>query len=229
MNVKIKSQRLIKSLESKISGDLQLYIAHNILCSVASDVCLVGGCVRDLLLDITPKDYDFVCSGDLDEISQAFSDNKWKVSEVGKQFLVMKVSNPTTCVEFDIAVYRKDATYTDGRRPDYTEIGDIFDDCNRRDFTINALYLNLTEMVVFDPTGYGIDDLSSKPIRFVGKAEMRIREDYLRVFRAYRFSNNLKFEIAPQNLTTIRRLFNEAVTRTSPERIRIELEKMVGV
>lgn len=223
----VKSQPLSIYMESMITSKLPLYIAHTILESVATDICLVGGCVRDLLLGRPINDYDFVCTGDLDEIADAFRLNDWKVSEVGKKFLVMKVSNPgIRGADFDIALYRKDGTYTDGRRPDVTLVGDIFSDSERRDFTINALYIDLKNMTILDPTEKGLDDIRSTTLRFVGKAEKRIMEDYLRVFRAYRFSSTLKFDINPHDLTVIRRLFDVAVQNTAPERIRLELEKM---
>lgn len=207
--------------------NLLLYQVVTILSSVSKpdSVRLVGGCVRDMILSKHPKDFDLVCSGDLDTISKEFLDNGWKVTEAGKQFLVLKVSKFGQ--EFDIALYRKDGTYVDGRRPESVDVGDIHTDSARRDFTINALYLDPITMTIDDPTGKGLTDIQNKVIRFVGKAKDRITEDYLRIMRAYRFASVLGFTIEPKQLRDMRTHFDTMCKTISPTRIMNELEKMI--
>ena len=86
-----------------------------------------------------------------------------------------------------------DELWSDGRRPDSVQVGTIEEDAMRRDFTINSLYLNPWTGEIHDPTGRGLEDLKNRIIRFNGKASDRIKEDYLRIFRAYRFASQLGF------------------------------------
>lgn len=195
-----------------------------ILNSVATEVNLVGGCVRDILLDKQPADFDIVLNGDLDTITQILIQNDWTVSETGKVFLVLKASKGGE--SFDIALYRKDGTYLDGRRPEKTDVGTLLEDAQRRDFTINALYLNPFTSVVLDPTGKGMADLKNKTIRFVGKAKERILEDQLRILRAYRFCSTLDFSMDKQTLKACRTYFSLMVEKVDAMRLMNEIEKM---
>ena len=196
------------------------------------EVYFVGGCVRDMLLGKAPHDYDIVVDGDLDLIANDLSDNGWKVNDVGKNFLVLIASkfdqNSNTTFIVEIAMFRKDGTYTDGRRPDYVNVGTIYDDAERRDFTINALYYNPFTSQVLDPTGKGVQDINNKLIRFNGSPKQRIEEDGLRVIRMYRFSALLGFEIDPIALKVARRHLDEIYRNLPPERVRLELEKLCG-
>jgi tRNA nucleotidyltransferase/poly(A) polymerase len=210
--------------------EMQVFQIFLILDALSHNNYLVGGCVRDLLLNRTPADYDFVTDVPMDKIVTAFTEAGWKVNVTGQQFLVVSVSKDGE--QYEIANFRKDGSYGDGRRPDTVEIGTIEDDANRRDFTINALYLKpgrFTEDMVdalIDPTGKGQTDLYNKVLRFIGKPEDRIREDYLRIFRFYRFATK-GFRPEPKSLRACRELFNEAYLKTTPERVRVELEKMI--
>ena len=185
--------------------------------------CLVGGCVRDILINKDPKDFDFVTDIPYDRLKKLFVKAGFTVKEAGKQFLVLIVTKDG--VDYEIANFRKDGTYVDGRRPENVKIGTIYDDAERRDFTVNALYFNLTDMQLIDPTGQGIDDIKSKTLRFVGKSSDRIEQDYLRVFRFYRFLDK-GFTPESKSLSAVREMFAEAVQKTSPERIRVELERI---
>lgn len=183
---------------------------------------LVGGCVRDMLLLKNPKDYDIVTSVSMDKIEKIFSDNDWKICDSGKQFLVLNVSKSGHI--YEIANFRKEVGFTDGRRPDSCEIGDMESDSHRRDFTINSIYYCPLRNEIFDLMG-GFKDLNNKILKFIGKPHERIREDYLRVFRFYRFM--LKgFTADKKSLKACRELFHEAYSMTTPERVRVELEKM---
>ena len=188
---------------------------------------LVGGCVRDLRLGRQPKDLDIVTDANLDEVSKVLSENGWSIDEAGKQFFVLIASKNGQ--QFEIALFRKDGTYTDGRRPDFVQVGTMEEDALRRDFTINSLYLDPWTGEFYDPTGKGFQDIKDKVIRFNGKAVERIKEDYLRIFRAYRFSSQLGFEIDKKTLKACRTYFGTACTTVSGQRILIEIEKMSKV
>lgn len=196
------------------------------------ELYFVGGCVRDMILGQAPHDYDIVVDGDLDLIANDLTDNGWKVNDVGKNFLVLIASkfdyNTNSTIIIEIAMFRKDGTYTDGRRPDYVNVGTIYDDAERRDFTINALYYDPFTTQVIDPTGKGIQDIENKLIRFNGSPKQRIEEDGLRVIRMYRFSALLGFEIDTIALKVARRHFDEIYRSLPPERVRLELEKLCG-
>ena len=127
----------------------------------------------------------------------------------------------------EIANFRKDGVTLDGRRPVEVEIGTIEEDAVRRDFTINALYENPITGQILDPTGKGLSDIKSRTLRFVGKPKDRIREDYLRVFRFFRFlaCKNLQPDI--KSIKACREMFNESYENTTPERVRLELERMI--
>lgn len=196
-----------------------------------SELYLVGGCVRDKLLGKLPNDYDIVISGDLELVKDALKQNDWSVSEVGQNFLVTTISkfdpiNQETKI-YEIALFRKDGTYSDGRRPDLVEVGTIFEDAIRRDFTINSLYLDPFSGLILDPTGKGLKDLENKLIRFNGSPKERIDEDKLRGIRLYRFAAKLNFDIDPIALRIVRRHFKEIIQGVNPERIRLELEKLL--
>jgi len=186
---------------------------------------LVGGCVRDELLGLEPKDYDIVTDVAIPKITESFQEAGWSVTDSGKVFLVTNVSK--NGVQFEIANFRKDGIYLNGRRPNTVEIGDINEDANRRDFTVNALYFNPFNGVIIDPTGKGLPDIDTRTLRFIGKPEDRIKEDRLRVFRFYRFLIK-GFNADKRSLQACRTMFNESYKLTTPERIREELEKMAG-
>ena len=192
--------------------------------SLTDDFYLVGGCVRNMLLNKTPKDFDIVCKLDLDELISVLKDNNWKVSEAGKQFLVLIASKNNQ--QFEISLYRKDGTYLDGRRPESVSIGNINTCAYRRDFTINALYFNPFTQELLDPTGKGIQDIKNKTIRFIGRPSERINEDFLRIFRAYRFVSQLNFQLESKTLKACRTHFEVACKTVSAQRILVEVEKM---
>lgn len=188
------------------------------------DTKMVGGSVRDILLGKDPKDFDFVTYAPYDVVAKELEKDGYTIKETGKQFLVMIASKNGW--DFEIANFRKDGTYKDGRRPEAVSIGTMYDDAFRRDFTVNALYLDVRTFKLYDPTGQGIDDFQDRILRFVGKPKERIKEDYLRCFRFYRFIEK-SFEPDPKSLSAVREMFAEAVQKTSPERIRVEVERMV--
>lgn len=197
-----------------------------LLRKLSSQSCLVGGSVRDAVLGQRPKDFDFTTDVPYDTLVWKFTEAGFKVKETGKNFLVMIVSKGGE--DFEIANFRKDGTYEDGRRPESVDIGTLDDDAQRRDFTVNALYFRLSDNLLLDPSGQGIPDVKERVLRFVGKPEDRLNEDSLRAFRFYRFLSR-GFTAAPKDLRAVRTLFKEAYTRTDPARVMQEIEKMIGV
>lgn len=178
-----KAKRVENALQE---ASLKIHEVARILMTVDEGACAVGGCVRDAILGVEPKDWDFVSSKGYDELRVEFEARGYKVDETGKQFLVLIVSKDGE--QFEIAMFRKDGMYEDGRRPEAVEAGTIFDDSQRRDFTVNALYYRLKDMVLLDPTGRGIRDICDRVLRFVGNPKDRLSEDSIRAYRFYRFT-----------------------------------------
>ena len=185
---------------------------------------LVGGCVRDILLNKIPKDFDVVTNIPIENVITEFSNNGWKVSEAGKQFLVCIISKNGISIE--IANFRNDLTYIDGRRPEAVEIGTIEDDWKLRDITINALYCNPFTGEILDPSKKGLLDLKNKIIRLCNN-QKTLTNDYLRIMRIYRFAIQYKFNIDKNTLTLCRKLFDKMIKESSSERIRSELDKLL--
>lgn len=149
---------------------------------------LAGGCVRDALLDRPPKDFDIATSARPEEILKLFP----KGNKQGKAFGVVAI--PCLKGQVEVATFRKDGPYKDGRHPEYVEFLSDKEDALRRDFTVNALFYNLRTDKVIDYVR-GMEDLQKKVIRTVGEPEKRFEEDHLRILRAVRFSIQLNFEI----------------------------------
>lgn len=182
---------------------------------------LVGGCVRDRLLGLEPKDYDVNTSAPPEELLQLFP----RAETVGAHFGVVLVhAGPGIHVE--IATFRSEGSYADGRRPDAVEFEiDPARDVQRRDFTINGLMEDLQTGAVLDFVG-GEQDLRAGIVRAIGDPLRRFGEDHLRMLRAVRFAARLSFQIEPQTLAAIRQLA-PSVTRISAERVRDELTRML--
>ncbi len=200
----------------------------DLLKTESSESYIVGGACRDALdANISsPKDYDFATDILYDDMERLFTQEGFTVQEVGKKTLVLNISKNGE--NFEIANFRKDGTYTDGRRPDSVSIGTIVDDGNRRDFTCNALYFNLVTTTISDVSGTGINDCFSKILRPVGNADDRMSEDLLRIMRAYRFIG-LGYFPTSKLVKSCRKNFDDMITTISPERIRLEVEKMVNL
>jgi poly(A) polymerase len=194
---------------------------------------LAGGCVRDLLLGREPSDYDVATSATPDIVLGLFP----RTFAVGAHFGVVLVASETDgsqdrFVLTEVATFRSDGAYSDGRHPDavrYTSSAE--EDVRRRDFTINGLLLDpMTaaadlRAAVIDRVG-GLDDLDRGLVRAIGRPEVRFEEDHLRMLRAVRFAARFGFELDPATAAAIRRLAakTKAVSR---ERVRDELTKML--
>ena len=178
-----------------------------------------GGCVRDLMLGKTPQDIDIATNARPEEIIALFP----KTITVGAHFGVVVVISPEGA--YEVATFRVDGPYLDGRRPVSVSFSDEKQDAQRRDFTINALFYDPQSDEVLDYVG-GKADLRAGVIRAVGDPEQRFQEDRLRLLRAVRFSARLSFPIEADTLAAMRAMAGLLPT-TSVERIRDELLKML--
>jgi poly(A) polymerase len=181
---------------------------------------LVGGCVRDMILGYKPKDYDIVTSAKPSQIVNLFI----RTVKVGIQFGVVIVL--MNGYEFDVATFRKDLDYKDGRHPEGVEFSNEKEDVLRRDVTINGL---LYDPVIDKYIDYvnGIDDIKNKIIRTIGDPIKRFSEDYLRLIRAIRFSARYSFNIEEDTYNAIIELAPN-IKKISKERIKDELDKLLS-
>ncbi len=182
-----------------------------------------GGCVRDQLLGRTPKDYDVVTSARPEEIRRVFGVGRTK--PIGAAFGVIAVYRPRTPGYIEVATFRSDFDYTDGRHPGRVEFGDARADAQRRDFTINGLFFDPIEHRVIDFVG-GQADLAARVIRAIGDPRQRFTEDKLRLLRAVRFAADLDFEIESDTWRALCAMAPEIVA-VSAERIAGELRRML--
>jgi poly(A) polymerase len=178
----------------------------------------VGGCVRDFLLGRTPEDYDIATSATPARIEALFE----QTIPVGKKFGVIVVVRAGH--EFQIATFRAEADYADGRHPRTISYGDAKADASRRDFTINGLFYDPVAGRLHDWVG-GEADLKRKIIRTIGNPAERFAEDHLRLLRTVRFAAQLGFEIETETFGAVRVLAPK-IKLISPERIREELWKL---
>jgi tRNA nucleotidyltransferase/poly(A) polymerase len=182
-----------------------------------------GGCVRDQLLGFAPKDYDVATSARPDEIRQLFG--RRRTLAIGASFGVITVLGPRDAGQIEVATFRTDATYSDGRHPDSVTFTTAQNDASRRDFTINGLFLDPLADEVVDYVA-GRADLEARVIRAIGDAAARFAEDKLRLLRAVRFAATFGFEIEPQTMRAIQTAAAD-VTTVSPERIGAEVRRML--
>jgi tRNA nucleotidyltransferase/poly(A) polymerase len=180
----------------------------------------VGGCVRDLLLGREPKDWDIATDAFPDRIESLFP----KTIPIGKAFGIIAVV-PDEGDPVEVATYRVDSPYADGRRPESVAFTDAREDALRRDFTINALFYDPTTGEIRDYV-QGRADLEARLIRAIGAPSVRFAEDHLRMLRAIRFASTLGFAIEPATFAAIQKLAPQ-IHRISAERIRDELFRLL--
>lgn len=182
-----------------------------------------GGCVRDLLLGLTPKDYDIATSAPPAEVKALFRNSH----AVGAAFGVILVRYAGHQIE--VATFRSDGSYSDGRRPDSVRFASPEEDALRRDFTINGLFLDPLhpnpDAAVIDFVG-GRADLHARVLRAIGDPARRFAEDHLRLLRAVRFAARFNFHLDPRTAAAIR-LAAPHLRRIAPERIGDELRRML--
>ena len=216
--------------------------AEEIICTLRGrghQGYLAGGCVRDLLLNREPADYDVATDSTPQQVMQIFP----RTYAVGEQFGVVLVPYAEDDVAIsasasaertsahhrgaiEVATFRSDVGYSDGRHPDEVRFTkDPREDVERRDFTINGMMLDPASKEILDFVG-GRADLDAGIIRAIGEPERRFAEDKLRMLRAVRFAARFDYEIEPATLAAIQKLASE-IHQVSAERVREELTKML--
>ena len=190
------------------------------LADAGHQAVLAGGCVRDLLLGGAPHDYDVATDAPPQRVLELFRASR----QVGMQFGVVLVKQHRRWVE--VATFRSDGPYLDGRRPATVTLTDAQHDAFRRDFTVNGMFLDPLAGRIVDYVG-GQVDLHARVIRAIGMPAARFEEDHLRLLRAVRFAARLGFEIEPTTLAATQQHAAQ-LARVAPERVRDELEKMLA-
>lgn len=217
------------------NGNYKVDIANMYACGYAADhaikllerihdrsrsACIVGGCVRDIIMGKNPHDVDIATNMPPDELKKVFGEIKSNNGEAHGTVLV-----PYDGIMYEVTRFRADGTYSDGRHPDYVEWADTFkEDSRRRDFTINAMGID-HEGHLLDYHG-GLTDLCTKVIRTVGKPVDRFTEDPLRIIRAFRFASVLGFNIEKETLNATSALSDHLMS-VHAERMHDELNKVI--
>jgi len=178
----------------------------------------VGGCVRDFLLGREPQDFDIATDARPEQVEKLFC----KTIPVGKKFGVIIVLEGGQ--QFQVATFRAEANYQDGRRPETIVFANAEADASRRDFTVNGLFYDPLTEKIHDWVG-GEKDLRAKIIRTIGAPEERFGEDHLRLLRAVRFAAQLNFEIESETFAAVQMLAPK-IKLISAERARDELLKL---
>jgi len=182
-----------------------------------------GGCVRDFLLGRPPQDYDVATDARPDQVRDLFGHRR--THAVGASFGVILVRGPKGAGDVEVATFRTEGPYRDGRRPDHVTFSSPEEDARRRDFTINGVFYDPLKGQVHDFV-HGERDLSAALVRAIGEPRDRMREDKLRMLRAVRFAATLEFELDPATADAVREMADE-IHVVSPERIAQELRKML--
>jgi putative nucleotidyltransferase with HDIG domain len=181
------------------------------------DAYFAGGCVRDRIRGVEPKDFDIATAARPEDIQKLFP----KTVPVGVQFGVILIIEDET--PFEVATFRTEGDYQDGRHPNQVAFATVEEDARRRDFTVNGLYFDpITNQVIDHVSGQA--DIKKKVIRTIGEPHQRFLEDHLRMFRAVRFAVQLGYEIEAATLQSIKD-HAALITKVSQERLRDELTK----
>lgn len=194
------------------------------LAAAGHEALFAGGCVRDELLGLQPDDYDVASSATPDEVRKLFR----RSIAVGASFGVIEVLGPPGQkgpLKVQVATFRTDGDYADGRRPNSVIFGSAREDALRRDFTINGMFLNPVTNEVLDYVG-GREDLSAGYLRAIGDPEKRFEEDRLRLARAVRMAARFNLKVDEGTSRAIKR-HASAIAVVSAERVADELRKML--
>jgi tRNA nucleotidyltransferase/poly(A) polymerase len=189
------------------------------LRSAGHEAYFAGGCVRDMLLGLPPKDYDVATDAPPPKVRELFP----RTQAVGAAFGVILVRQRSSQVE--VATFRTDGKYLDGRRPEGVVFTTAEEDAKRRDFTINGLFFDPIDEKFIDYVG-GQADLQARTLRAIGNPDERFEEDHLRVLRAVRFAARFGLTIEPGTWDAIGRHAGRVI-RISPERVADELRLML--
>jgi poly(A) polymerase len=189
------------------------------------EALFAGGCVRDELLGLTPKDYDVATAARPEQVQALFR----RTIAVGAAFGVIEVLGPRVQgvpLRIQVATFRSDGAYIDGRRPEDVVFSTAEEDAKRRDFTVNGMFFDPLEDRLIDYVG-GRADLDARHLRAIGDPLERFREDRLRMLRAVRLAARFGFAIDPDTARAIRRMAPQLGDGVSAERIADELRKML--
>lgn len=217
-----QSNQNIKNLLKQTHDWPEIKKAIDKISQKGFEVLIVGGAVRDALLNKIPKDMDLATSAKPEELLKIFPSAKGHWIKYAVVFLPLKTKN-----NLEIATFRKESAYKDGRRPESVSFSNKENDAQRRDFTVNALFYDPQTEQILDFVG-GLKDLQNKTLRTVGKAKERFEEDHLRPFRALRLAHQLQFQIEDQTKKAISG-FAVKIKQIAKERILDELTKMLSV
>jgi poly(A) polymerase len=182
-----------------------------------------GGCVRDELLGRTPADYDVATAAEPPQIRELFG--RRRTLAIGAAFGVITVIGPKSAGNVEVATFRKDAPYSDGRHPDYVTFSSAEEDARRRDFTINGLFFDPLGRRVLDYVG-GQEDLRRGVVRAIGDPRQRFAEDKLRMLRAVRFTAAFGFTLDQSTRAAVAEMAGQ-ITVVSAERIAAEMRRML--
>jgi poly(A) polymerase/tRNA nucleotidyltransferase (CCA-adding enzyme) len=221
----------MKHISSQFNIPTNVSRVTDILTDAGFEAFLVGGCVRDLIMGKSPKDFDITTNAKPEDIVKLFETAELKVvyeNTFGTVMVIFEeepLDSPTRQIE--ITPYRRETTYSDARHPDQVMFADkLEDDLMRRDFTMNALAYNPVTRETIDLYN-GLEDINNKTIRTVGEANERFGEDALRMMRAVRFAAQLGFSVSHETLLGIENN-KELLQKVSQERIRDEFVKIIN-
>lgn len=214
----IASQAMATTIHLDWSSDDSPLQVVRALKAAGHEAWLAGGCVRDLLLGIAPKDHDIATSATPAQVGSVFRRTIPVQPELGVTLVLWKESR------LEVTTFRTEGPYLDGRRPTHVGSATSAQDVQRRDFTINGLLLDPESGEVVDHVG-GIADLEARVLRCIGSPQERFEEDHLRILRAVRFAVRLGFTIDTPTWNAMSSL-SDQLTRLSGERIRDELDRM---
>jgi len=192
------------------------------LRAAGHEALLAGGCVRDLLMGSPAIDYDVATSARPEQVQRLF---RGRTVAVGAHFGVILVRGRRGEGQIEVATFRREGPYSDGRHPDHVEYCSPEEDARRRDFTINGMFYDPLEGKIIDLVG-GQRDIERRVIRAIGNPYDRFSEDKLRLIRAIRFAARFDFEIEPATAQALREMASQ-ITVVSAERILQELRRML--
>ena len=211
------------SINSEKAREFAVRVVKN-LRAAGHEAYWAGGCVRDQLLGVVPQDYDVATDAHPERIQELFG--RRRTIPIGAAFGVITVLGPRGAGQIEVATFRRDGGYSDGRHPDSVNFSSAEEDAQRRDFTINGLFYDPTSAETIDFVG-GCDDLARGVVRCIGNADERFDEDKLRMLRAIRFATTLGFSLHTSTLESIR-VHAREIHCVSPERIASEMRRLLS-
>lgn len=209
----------------KLTAEMELFATKVVskLRDAGFDAYFAGGCVRDRLLNVVPKDFDVATSAKPQQVREVFGQKR--TIAIGQSFGVITVLGPKP-QQVEVATFRNDGAYSDGRRPDSVTFSSPEEDAQRRDFTINGMFFDPLTQQVIDYVD-GQRDIQARRIRAIGDPAERIEEDRLRMLRAVRFAATYDFDVEEATMSAIRER-HQKIASVSQERITHELLRMLA-